>query len=175
MALTKLQQDTYHGFVGTNNITDSLGRDICTTCQPPTKCGQLNELCNSAHMLSVIRDQKQRELFLKGYAVLSGNDGVLHNILSFTLTLLNHAVSTTDMKQTMLELANVVINQQEITWDILSKLHQFLVSSHVGWFVGHDDLMVKLNKQVVILEHVPYNDSFKSKKYRYDKTTIISW
>ncbi len=48
--------------------------------------------------------------------------------------------------------ADVVINKQQITWDIFTKLHQFIASSHVGLFMHHDKLMDKLYEQVAYIQ-----------------------
>jgi hypothetical protein len=140
--------------------TDDTTASLFIHCLKEKTCGPINivDLCNGEDAIckrkdllkSMISDTKEHELFHIGYMILKGK-GQRAWIVTLADTMLRIFVSEVSMKEALINLADVVVYQKPVTWDVLSDISRFLASMRIKGLPSHRLLIEKMNKKVQYL------------------------
>jgi hypothetical protein len=119
----------------------------CAECKQPYTCsgGSLESVCKNATVLNAIfADQKKKEVFYVGYKVLTTPSA----LLSLANRVSTFFISSQSILDTLIRLANVVIDGTPITWEVISDVYKFLSTMKGSRLVAHAKLVSKLNEAI---------------------------
>ena len=129
-----------------NDVNTSIYAD-CKECKKPYNCvsGSLEGVCKNATVLKqIFSDQKRKEVFYVGYKVLTSRSA----LLTFADRFSTFFISSQSILDTLIGLANVVIDGTPITWEVISNVYKFLATMKGSMLVNHSKLVSKLNDAI---------------------------
>ena len=129
-----------------NDAETSIYTD-CEKCKEPYTCvsGSLEGVCKNATVLKqIFSDQKKKEVFYVGYKVLTAPSA----LLAFADRFSTFFISSQSILDTLIRLANVVIDGTPITWEVIANVYKFLSTMKGSMLVNHSGLVSRLNDAI---------------------------
>ena len=144
--LTPRLQEKYDQLLVDEDTKTSI-YDECEECKKPYTCfsGSLESVCKNAKVLQkVFSDQKRKEVFYVGYKVLTAPSA----LISFANRFSTFFISSQSILDTLIRLANVVIDGTPVSWEVISDVYRFLSTMKGSLLINHAKLVSTLNGAV---------------------------
>ena len=152
--INKDQKTLYDKLVLDNDTVTSI-YSVCKSCKPPFSCQRTGSdierrICQHDGVLDeVFSNQTRKEMFYIGYDILTTKKWTKASILVSMLDKLSVFVSKRSLVETLVELADIVIENKAVEWKTLSTIYLIFVSMKENQSTSiYNFIMKKLNTMI---------------------------